>query len=151
VAGPGVRPIDWQDRHLALTSRLTGPSAVSRARRAAPHAPRTDLGGHRAAARRLARGARGVAGLSHVPGAALERAAELAAAEAGYRDALRLATALELRPLAARCHRGLGQVHRRTDETAAARELLTSAIVAFREMGMRTALAQTEDELKAIA
>jgi len=44
-----------------------------------------------------------------------------------------------------------GQVHRRTDETAAAREHLTSAIVAFREMGMRTALAQTEDELKAIA
>jgi hypothetical protein len=69
---------------------------------------------------------------------------DLDAAEAGYRGALSIANALEMRPLAARCHLGLGLLHGAASRADAAREHLTTATVMLREMGMRLWLAQAE-------
>ena len=52
-----------------------------------------------------------------------------------------LAGELGSRPLVARCHLGLGQLHRRA---APAREHLTSAIALLREMRMPYWLAEAE-------
>jgi hypothetical protein len=54
-----------------------------------------------------------------------------------------LAGELGSRPLVARCHLGLGQLHRRA-APAAAREHLTSAIALLREMRMPYWLAEAE-------
>jgi class 3 adenylate cyclase/tetratricopeptide (TPR) repeat protein len=61
---------------------------------------------------------------------------DLDAAEAGYRDALSLADALGMRPLAARCHLSLGLLHRKTGRADEAHEHLTTATAMLRDMGM---------------
>jgi hypothetical protein len=53
-----------------------------------------------------------------------------------YREALALAAELEMRPLIAHCHLGLGTLYGRTAERAKAEEHLTSARAMYQEMGM---------------
>ena len=69
------------------------------------------------------------------------------AAEVHYRHALQLATELEMRPLVAHCHLGLGQLYRRTGDEAKAKEHLTTAATMYREMGMDFWLEQADAEL----
>jgi class 3 adenylate cyclase/tetratricopeptide (TPR) repeat protein len=64
-----------------------------------------------------------------------------------YAEALALARSLNMRPLDAHCHLGLGKLYRRTGETERAREHLTSAIMMYREMDMRFWLEQAEAEM----
>ena len=78
-------------------------------------------------------------------------APDLDAAEAGYRGALSIANALEIRPLAARCHLGLGLVHGAAGRADVAREHLTTATAMLREMGMRLWLAQGEMAMTQLA
>ena len=73
---------------------------------------------------------------------------DLPAAETGYQDALSLASALELRPVAAHCHFGLGRLYRRTGERQQSQEHLTTATTMYREMGMTYWLEQAEAEMK---
>ena len=65
-------------------------------------------------------------------------------AESHYRQALALAERLEMRPLVAHCHLGLGRLYRRTDQETRAREHLTAATTMYREMGMAFWLVQAE-------
>ncbi len=76
---------------------------------------------------------------------------EVDTAEAHYRQALALAEELGLRPLAARCHLGLGALYRRAGTPQAARERLTTAAAMFGEMDMRYWRGQAETELKQVA
>jgi tetratricopeptide (TPR) repeat protein len=69
---------------------------------------------------------------------------ELENAEASYRAALARATELEMRPLLAHCHLGLGKLYRRTGSSEHVREHLNSATTMFREMEMRFWLEQAE-------
>ncbi len=73
--------------------------------------------------------------------------AGVAQAEAHYRDAHALATDLGMRPLAAHCHLGLGQLYRRTRDSAKAKEHLTTAATMYREMGMNFWLEKAEAAL----
>jgi len=63
------------------------------------------------------------------------------AAEQHYRDALALAEELELRPLTAHCHVGLGRLHRRMGQHGDADRHLATGITMYREMGMNYWLA----------
>jgi tetratricopeptide (TPR) repeat protein len=65
-------------------------------------------------------------------------------AERQYRQALALAEELDMRPLVAHCHLGLGKLYRRTGDRAKAGEHLTAAATMYREMDMRFWLAQAE-------
>jgi hypothetical protein len=65
------------------------------------------------------------------------------------REALDLAAELDLRPLVAHCHLGLGKLYRRTGEHSQAREHLTTATTMYREMDMRFYLEQAEAEMRA--
>jgi tetratricopeptide (TPR) repeat protein len=76
---------------------------------------------------------------------------DVKAAEAHYRQALTLATELEMRPLVAHCHLGLGRLYRRTEDGAKATEHLGAAATMYREMGMRFWLEKAEAELKELA
>jgi tetratricopeptide (TPR) repeat protein len=76
---------------------------------------------------------------------------EVDVAEAQYRQALALAEALSLRPLAAHCHRGLGALYRRAGKRERAREHLTTATAMYREMDMTYWLEQAETALKELA
>jgi hypothetical protein len=51
----------------------------------------------------------------------------------------------------ARCHLGLGRLHRAAGRPAPAREELTAAIALFREMDMRSWLEQADAEMKELA
>jgi tetratricopeptide (TPR) repeat protein len=64
-----------------------------------------------------------------------------------YRQALDLAEQLEMRPLVAHCHLGLGRLHRRIGRSAAARAELDAALALFRSMGMDTLASRAEAEL----
>jgi len=75
---------------------------------------------------------------------------DAAAAEERYREAKALAGALEMRPLLAHCHLGLGKLYRRTGKHEQAREHLAIATTMFREMEMRFWLEQAEAELAAV-
>ena len=66
------------------------------------------------------------------------------AAEGHYGEALVLAHELDMRPLLARCHLGLGKLYRRTGQRERAREHLRTATTMFREMDMRFWLEQAE-------
>ena len=68
-----------------------------------------------------------------------------------FREALSLAEALTMRPLAARCHLGLGKVHRQTGNHAAARAELATAVDMLRAMEMTYWLADAESELAAVS
>ena len=65
-------------------------------------------------------------------------------AETSYRQAIALATTLGMRPLLAHCHLGLGRLHRRTGDRATAEDHVARATALFREMDMRSWLAQAE-------
>jgi tetratricopeptide (TPR) repeat protein len=58
------------------------------------------------------------------------------AAEAHYRQAMRLAEELGMRPVAAHCQLGLGRLHRRLGAVDQARNELSTALAAFESMGM---------------
>jgi tetratricopeptide (TPR) repeat protein len=85
------------------------------------------------------------AALAAVDPPQLERAAERGA------QALTLADELGMRPLVGRCHLGLGQIHRRRGERAAAAESLSRAVHLFREMQMRRWLSEAEAEFGALS
>ena len=68
-------------------------------------------------------------------------------AEAAYREALKMAQELGMRPLIARCHQGLGLLYRRTGKREKAREHLTTATRMYREMDMAFWLVQAEQEM----
>jgi tetratricopeptide (TPR) repeat protein len=61
-----------------------------------------------------------------------------------YRDALALATELDMRPLAALCHLGMGKFHQRTNQPERAREHLATAAAMLRPMGMQLWLEEAE-------
>jgi MalT-like TPR region len=61
---------------------------------------------------------------------------DVATAEATYRAAMGLASELGMRPLVAHCHRGLGELHRRTGDRATAEQHSATATAMCREMGM---------------
>jgi tetratricopeptide (TPR) repeat protein len=67
-------------------------------------------------------------------------------AEAHYRDALALAKALGMRPLAAHCHRGLGKLHQRSGALQDAQRELAMARDLYRDMGMTFWLERTGSE-----
>jgi predicted ATPase/class 3 adenylate cyclase len=95
--------------------------------------------GHEAAALRL---------LGDV--AAAQRPPRLAAATERYTAAIALCEQLGLRPLLARAHLGLGQLHRRGGHVQAAEAHLATAVVLFSDLGMRTWLDRSEPELRAL-
>jgi predicted ATPase/class 3 adenylate cyclase len=68
-------------------------------------------------------------------------------AEARYHDALTFAEELEMRPLQAHCHLGLGKLYRRTGRKDEARAELATAVAMLREMGMAFWLPEAEGEL----
>jgi class 3 adenylate cyclase/tetratricopeptide (TPR) repeat protein len=68
-------------------------------------------------------------------------------AQSYYGQALALATDLEMRPLVAHCHLGLGTLYRRTGDRAKAQEHLTSAAAMYREMDMSFWLEKAEAAL----
>jgi tetratricopeptide (TPR) repeat protein len=68
-------------------------------------------------------------------------------AEVYYQQALAIANELEMRPLQAHCHRGLGDVHRHTQESEPAMAELTEALEQFREMDMAFWIPQVETAL----
>jgi predicted ATPase/class 3 adenylate cyclase len=74
----------------------------------------------------------------------------LAVATERYTAALGLAEELGLRPLLARAHLGLGQLHRRGGHMQAAEAHLATAVVLFSDLGMRSWLDRTEPELRAL-
>jgi tetratricopeptide (TPR) repeat protein len=65
-------------------------------------------------------------------------------AEAVYRQALTMADALEMRPLQAQCHLGLGKLYRRARLLEQAQHELSTAMGLFRAMEMTFWLRQTE-------
>ena len=69
--------------------------------------------------------------------AARESPGEWDTAAARFREALALADALRMRPLAAHCHASLGASARRAGEDEDARAHLTTAMTMYREMDMR--------------
>ena len=73
---------------------------------------------------------------------------DVAAAEERYREAKALAGALEMRPLVAHCHLGLGRLSIRTGDREEARRHLAVATSMYREMDMRFWLEQAEGEVK---
>jgi class 3 adenylate cyclase/tetratricopeptide (TPR) repeat protein len=74
---------------------------------------------------------------------------DVAAAEAHYGAAMVLASELEMRPLLAHCHLGLGKLYRRTGNDGKAQEHLTTAATMYREMGMGFWLEKAEAALGA--
>ena len=69
-------------------------------------------------------------------------------AEGHYREALALAMELEMRPLVARCHHGLGKLYLRASQPDQARDQLTAATTMYREMDMRFWLEKASAEMR---
>jgi class 3 adenylate cyclase/tetratricopeptide (TPR) repeat protein len=67
--------------------------------------------------------------------------------EARYRESLALAEELEMRPLQAHCHLGLGKLHRRAGRAREARVELSAAVEMLRTMGMTFWLTEAETDL----
>jgi hypothetical protein len=61
-----------------------------------------------------------------------------------------LASELEMRPLVAHCHLGLGRLYGRTGKREEAREHLTAATAMYGEMDMRFWLEQAQAELSGL-
>ena len=73
-------------------------------------------------------------------------------AEAHYREALKLADHLGMRPLQVHCHLGLGKLHRRMGRAHEAQIELSAAVAMLRAMEMTLWLPEAEAELaRAIA
>jgi transcriptional regulator with AAA-type ATPase domain/tetratricopeptide (TPR) repeat protein len=73
---------------------------------------------------------------------------DAAQAETAYREGLAIAEEVGDRPLAARCHLGLGRLHRRVGRPDQARKHLTIGATMLREMDMRYWLAEADIEIK---
>jgi tetratricopeptide (TPR) repeat protein len=71
-------------------------------------------------------------------------------AEGYYREALALAKELDLHPLAARCHHGLGQLYLQAGRPDRAREQLAAATTMYQDMGMQFWLEKAEADLKRV-
>jgi len=69
-------------------------------------------------------------------------------AERHYRQALALAGELEMRPLVAHCHLGLGKLYRRTGKRIESDEHFNTAATMYREMGMTYWLEKAEAEMR---
>jgi tetratricopeptide (TPR) repeat protein len=65
-----------------------------------------------------------------------------------YAAAMALADELGMRPLVARCHLGLGQLHQRTNKREQAQVHLTTATTMYRDMGMTYWLEKAEAEIQ---
>jgi tetratricopeptide (TPR) repeat protein len=76
---------------------------------------------------------------------------DAASAAESYRQALALASEIGMRPLAARCHLGLGRLCRAASKRAAAEAHVTTARTMLAEMQMRFWLDQTETEIEQLA
>ncbi len=99
---------------------------------------------------RVSGAARGVEGhLLHVLGETAVRRdpPEFAEAERRFAEARALANQLEMRPLVAHCHLGLGTLYRHTGDHAKACEHLSTATTMYREMDMGFWLEKAETEL----
>jgi tetratricopeptide (TPR) repeat protein len=72
---------------------------------------------------------------------------DLESAEGHYNQALARADELEMRPLQAHCHLGLGKLYQRTRKQAQAQEHLVMAAAMYREMDMGVWLEKAEAEL----
>ena len=72
--------------------------------------------------------------------------ADLDAAEARFQEAFAIAQALEMRPLLARCHLGLGTLYRQAGRLDEARTEMSTAVAMFREMEMTYWLPEAEVE-----
>jgi tetratricopeptide (TPR) repeat protein len=70
------------------------------------------------------------------------------AAKMNYHRALEQADELGMRPLAARCHLGLGTLYREINDQQNSARHLTMALSLFREMGMESWMIQVEQLLK---
>ncbi len=76
---------------------------------------------------------------------------EAGEAEASYREALAIAERIGARPLAARCHLGVGRLYRATGQPESAQHHLATAATMFRDMGMRSWMEKTQAELGEVA
>jgi tetratricopeptide (TPR) repeat protein len=76
---------------------------------------------------------------------------DVATAPAHYGAAMALASELEMRPLVAHCHVGLGKVYSRSADAVRAREHLTTATGMYGEMGMRFWLEQADAAMAGLA
>jgi tetratricopeptide (TPR) repeat protein len=65
-------------------------------------------------------------------------------AERHYREALARAEELGMRPLVAHCHRGLGELYRRSGKRGQAQQHVATATALYRDMGMTYWLEQAE-------
>jgi tetratricopeptide (TPR) repeat protein len=72
---------------------------------------------------------------------------DLDTAKTLYQQALTSAQELEMRPLQAHCHLGLGKLHRRTGQREQAYEHLTTATTMYHDMGMTYWLEKGEAEM----
>jgi tetratricopeptide (TPR) repeat protein len=77
--------------------------------------------------------------------------ADIEIAKARYGEALHLADELGMRPLVARCHLGLGTLHRFPKMLAKAREHLDLAATMYQEMGTSFWLEKVETEKRQLA
>jgi tetratricopeptide (TPR) repeat protein len=68
-----------------------------------------------------------------------------------FDEAMALADELGMRPLAARCHLGLGKLYRRAGKRQQTLEHFTTATIMYREMDMRFWLEQADAELRELA
>ncbi len=68
--------------------------------------------------------------------AAREGSPDISAAAAHYHAAMAAAQSLGMRPLTAKCHAALGELHRHAGDGASAREHVHLAAMLFREMQM---------------
>jgi hypothetical protein len=73
---------------------------------------------------------------------------DLVAAEAHYGSAVTLASELEMRPLVAHCHLGLGKLYCRTNKHELCRDHLITAATMYREMSMPFWLEKAEVEVR---
>jgi len=72
---------------------------------------------------------------------------DVATAEAHYGAAIALASELEMRPLVAHCHLGLGTLYRRVGKREQPPEHLSTATTMYREMDMQFWLQKAEKEM----
>jgi hypothetical protein len=79
--------------------------------------------------------------------AAHRELSESAKAEEHLRQAMAMAEEREMRPLVARCHLNLAQLHRRTGKRDLMQSHLTTAVSMFRDMAMPYWLEQAQGEM----
>ena len=79
-----------------------------------------------------------------------DRLEDVATARAHYGAAMALATELEMRPLEAHCHLGLGRLYRRTGTPEQAQEHLATATAMYGKMGMTYWLEKLEKGMGAL-